>query len=111
MKFSGSNTYAGATVISGTLNAAANGALGSGTTGTASVTVNTGGTLLLSGGATTDRIKNTAGVTLNGGAIFNTGGLSEGTRPTNSSSADGVAGMGALTLQTTTSGSHRRLIF
>jgi fibronectin-binding autotransporter adhesin len=100
------NTYTGATTINsggGTLNVAVANALGS----TSTVTVNSSGTLLLSGSSSvTDRINNSATVTLNGGGTFNTGGLSEGTRPTNSSSTDGAAGMGALTLQNTTSLSH-----
>jgi fibronectin-binding autotransporter adhesin len=105
---SGNNSYSGATQINaGTLNAGAAGALGSGTTGTSGITVNAGGTLLLSGSnASTDRINNNAGVKLVGsgsttGGTFNTGGLSEGIRPSSPSATDGVAGMGALTLQTT----------
>src|SRR5207302_8448656 len=75
---------------------------------------NSGGTLLLansSGTASTDRINDSAGVTLSGGGTFKTGGLSEGTRPTNSSSTNGAAGMGALTLTATSSGSHATFDF
>jgi autotransporter-associated beta strand protein len=78
------NTFTGATTIqSGTLEAAAAGALGS----TASVTVNTGGTLLLSG--TGNRVNNSAAINLAGGEI-DTGGTSEGAATT--------IGLGALTL-------------
>ena len=67
----GNNTFSGTTTVgSGTLNAAAVGALGA----TTSVTVNTGGTLLLSGSG--NRINNSAAVSLAGGT-FNTAGLSE----------------------------------
>jgi autotransporter-associated beta strand protein len=78
------NTFTGATTVnSGTLEAAAAGALGS----TTSVAVNTGGTLLLSG--TGNRINNAAAFNLNGGEL-DTGGTSEGTGTT--------IGLGALTL-------------
>lgn len=76
----GSNTFTGATTIGtsaagaalvtsatangGTLVAGAAGALGSGTTGTASIAVNNGGTLLLAGAGSIDRVKNTAPITL-----------------------------------------------
>ncbi len=61
----GVNSYIGATTINdGTLEAAADGALG----GTASITVNTGATLLLSGTGT-DRINDLAPITLNNGTI------------------------------------------
>ena len=79
-------------------------------TGTTQVNVNNGGTLLLSGSGS-DHIRNSAGVALSGGGIINTGGLSEGTRPTNSGSNDGAAGVGALTLQSTSSGSHAIIDF
>jgi autotransporter-associated beta strand protein len=103
----GNNTFTGTTTInSGTLTAGAAGALGSGTTGTTSITVNSGGTLLLSNSSTTDHINNAATVTLNGGGTINSGGVSEGTRPNSPSSNNGVAGMGALTLQNTSSLSH-----
>jgi autotransporter-associated beta strand protein len=86
LTFSDKNTFTGTTTInSGTLSASAAGALGN----TSGITVNSGGTLLLSGSSSvTDRINNTATVTLNGGT-FNTGGLSE----------HGSVGIGALTLQ------------
>lgn len=78
-------TFQGTTTItSGTLNAAAFGALG----GTSSITVNSGGTLLLSS-TTGNRINDGADIVLNGGE-FNSGGLIEGTPST--------PGMGALTL-------------
>jgi autotransporter-associated beta strand protein len=78
------NTFTGATTVnSGTLEAAAAGALGN----TASVTVNTGGTLLLSG--TGNRINNSATFNLAGGEL-DTGGTSEGAATT--------IGLGALTL-------------
>ena len=78
------NPFTGATTVqSGTLEAAAAGALGS----TASIAVNTGGTLLLSGSG--DRLNNSAPFNLNGGKL-DTGGTSEGSAT--------VVGLGALTL-------------
>jgi hypothetical protein len=75
--------------------------------------VNSGGTLLLAqtGVASTDRINNAAGVTISGGGTVATGGLSEGTRPTNSGASNGAAGMGALTLASTSSGSPATIDF
>jgi autotransporter-associated beta strand protein len=106
-----SNTsFTGATVIAaGTLNAGAANALG----GTSGITINNGGTLLLSNNTTTDRINNSASatITLKGGGTFNTGGLSEGTAPVPATSTNGVVGMGALTLSTTSSGSHAIIDF
>ena len=80
---SGNNTFTGATTINtngGTIEAAANGALGSGTTGTSGITVNSGGTLVLSNSSATDRVKDTAGITLAGGTFkrSGTGAVSEG---------------------------------
>ncbi len=100
----GNNTFTGATTISGgTLSASGTGALGQGTTGTASVTVNTGGTLLLANSAVTDRVKNTAGVTLNAGAIAAATGSHEGTAATKTGTVTGTSlvGMGTLTLSAT----------
>jgi autotransporter-associated beta strand protein len=114
---SGTNSYSGTTTINGgTLTLDNN---NSTTTGrlqnTSGITVNSGGTLLLAqssgGSANTDRINDSAGVTLSGGGTFKTGGLSEGTRPTNSGSSNGVAGMGALTLTSTSSVSHATFDF
>lgn len=73
-------------------------------------TIGNGGTLLL-GNATGDQIFNTAGITMNGGGTFSTGGFSEGTRPTGPSGSGGSAGMGALTLQSTTSVLHAVIDF
>ncbi len=85
LTLTGSNTYTGTTTVSaGTLEAAANNALGS-TTG---VTVNSGGTLLLSNTGTTNRINDSATVTLGGGTIAFFGNVTEGSSP----------GTGALTL-------------
>src|SRR5207244_3172036 len=69
--------------------------------------------LAQSGGTgSTDRIRDdAAGVTIKGGGTFNTGGFSEGTRPSSAGATDGVAGLGALTLQTTSSGSHAMIDF
>jgi fibronectin-binding autotransporter adhesin len=98
LTLTGANTYTGATTVSnGTLAAGVDNALG----GTTAITVQSGGTLLLSGGATSNRINNAATVALNAGATFNSGGLSEGTRPTGPAGSGGVAGMGALTLSGT----------
>jgi autotransporter-associated beta strand protein len=90
----GNNTYTGTTTVNasgGTLEAAAAGALGSGTTGTSSVTVNSGGTLLVSNAASNDHINNNAGITLSGGT-FRMNATSEGT------TVAAGAGVGALTL-------------
>ena len=107
----GTNTFTGTTNISGGTLSVGAGGLGNGaSTGTTQVNVNNGGTLLLSGSGS-DHIRNSAGVALSGGGIINTGGLSEGTRPTNSGSNDGAAGVGALTLQSTSSGSHAIIDF
>jgi autotransporter-associated beta strand protein len=114
LTLSGANTYSGATTVSaGTLKIDNSGTTTARLANTSGVTVNSGGTLLLasSSGSSTDRISNSAGVTLNGGATFNTGGLSEGTRPSSSGSSDGAAGMGALTLTSTSSGSHAIIDF
>lgn len=101
---SGNNTYTGTTTINangGTLNAAANGALGT----TSSITVNSGGTLALSSSAATDRINNAAGISLAGGTILRQGPgtVSEGTGASTttggvSSTGTNTVGLGALTL-------------
>jgi autotransporter-associated beta strand protein len=111
LKLTGNNTFTGATVISasgGTLEAAANGALGSGTTGTSGITVNSGGTLLLSNSAATDRVKNTAPVSLAGGTVSIQGTGTGGTSVKEGTGAHSVGavvqsgassvGLGALTL-------------
>ena len=62
MSLTGANSFTGTTTVNaGTLNAAASGALGSGTTGTSNIAVNSGGTLLLSGTAS-DRVNDAATV-------------------------------------------------
>src|SRR4029077_5255635 len=97
----GTNTFTGATNINAGVLRVVAGGLGNGaSTGTTQVNVNSGGTLLLSGSGS-DHIRNSAAVALSGGGTINTGGLSEGTRPTNSGSSNGAAGVGALTLQST----------
>jgi fibronectin-binding autotransporter adhesin len=114
LTLSAANTYSGATTASaGTLKLDNNGTTTARLTNTSGITVNSGGTLLLasSSGSSTDRISNSATVTMNGGGMFKTGGLSEGTRPTNGSASDGAAGMGALTLQNTTSLLHVTIDF
>jgi autotransporter-associated beta strand protein len=98
------NTYTGTTTLgtsalgsTGTINAAANGALGSGTTGTSSITVFNGGTLMLSNATATDRVRDSAPIQLGGGSgpgtasIQRSGGGSEGSETT--------LGLGSLTLQ------------
>src|SRR5438067_759412 len=111
---SGASTYTGATTINaGTLKLDNNNTTTARLANTSAITVNSGGTLLLAqtGVASTDRINNTAGVTISGGGTVATGGLSEGTRPTNSSATNGAAGMGALTLQITSSVSRATIDF
>lgn len=113
LTLTGASVYQGTTTINGgTLSLNNNGTTTPRLAGTSGITVNSGGTLLLSGTAiSTDRINNSAGVTISGGGTFNTGGLSEGTRPSSAVATDGVAGMGALTLQSTSSGSHAVINF
>lgn len=91
------NTYTGATTITaGTLQAAANGALGSGTTGTSSIAVKNGGTLLLSNATATDRVRNDAPITLGSTTGLGTASI---TRVQGGSEGSGaVAGLGSLTL-------------
>ena len=111
---SGANSYTGVTTINaGTLKLDNNNTTTPRLVNTSGITVNSGGTLLLAQTAavSTDRINNAAGVTISGGGTFATGGLSEGTRPTNSSATNGAAGMGALTLQTTSSVSRATIDF
>lgn len=85
----GSNTFSGATLVSGgTLEAGAANALSA----TANVTINTGGTLLLSNTGTTGRISDAATVNLAGGTVAFVGNVSETT------TLGTTAGIGALTL-------------
>jgi autotransporter-associated beta strand protein len=91
------NTYNGATTINGgTLKLDNNNTTTARLANTSGITVNSGGTLLLAqtGVASTDRINNSATMALNGGT-FNTGGLSE------HGASNNTAGIGALTLQST----------
>ena len=114
LTLSGANSYTGVTTINaGTLKLDNNNTTTPRLVNTSGITVNSGGTLLLAQTAavSTDRINNAAGVTISGGGTFATGGLSEGTRPTNSSATNGAAGMGALTLQTTSSVSRATIDF
>ena len=114
LMLSGANTYTGTTTINaGTLKLDNNNTTTARLVNTSGITVNSGGTLLLAqtGVVSTDRINNAAGVTISGGGIVATGGLSEGTRPTSSSATNGAAGMGALTLQTTSSVSRATIDF
>jgi autotransporter-associated beta strand protein len=111
---SGPNTYTGTTTINGgTLSLDNAGSTTPRIANTSGIVVNSSGTLLLtsSSGSSSDRINNSATVTLNAGGTFKTGGLSEGTRPTNGSSNNGSAGLGALTLQTNNSSSHEVINF
>ena len=111
---SGANTYSGATTINaGTLKLDNNNTTTARLANTSGIAVNSGGTLLLAqtGVASTNRINDAAGVTISGGGTFATGGLSEGTRPTNSGATNGAAGMGALTLQSTSSVSRAMIDF
>ncbi|HEX8078291.1 MAG TPA: autotransporter-associated beta strand repeat-containing protein, partial [Chthoniobacterales bacterium] len=100
---SGNNIYTGSTIVNGGfLNAAANGALGSGTTGTSGIAVNSG-TLVLTNSAATDRVKDTAPITLAGGTLARSGfgTVSEGTGASRNGSTftgTNTVGLGALTL-------------
>ena len=115
LTLSGANSYTGATNINGgKLSLDSAGSTTPRLASTSTITVNSGGTLLLansSGTVSIDRIGNSVPVTLSGGGTINTGGLSEGTRPTNSGSINGAAGIGALTLSSTSAGSHATIDF
>jgi autotransporter-associated beta strand protein len=111
----GANTYTGTTTVSqGTLNAAANGALGSGVAGgavgTSGITVNSGGTLMLSNSSATDRVRDDAGIILGSGGpatIARSGAntVSEGSGAVRTApgptglSGTSTIGLGSLTLQ------------
>jgi hypothetical protein len=58
-----------------------------------------------------NQIGSATNVTVKGGGTFSSGGFSDGTRPSNAGGSDGAAGMGALTLLTTSSGSHATIDF
>ena len=74
------------------------------------IVLNNGGALRLGGSnSVTDRLNNAAPVTVNGGGTLATGGLKEGTAPTAAGGVGGTAGLGALNLLATTSGT--RVIF
>jgi autotransporter-associated beta strand protein len=82
-------TFTGATTVDdGTLEAAAEDALGA----TSGITVSSGGTLLLTNTGTTDRIKDSAPMTLAGGTLKFSGNVSETT------TLGMTPGTGALTL-------------
>ncbi len=104
LKLNGNDTFTGtATINGGTLNAAANGALGSGTIGTSGITVTSGGTLMLSNAAAMDRVRNTAPIMLAGGTIGRSGigTVSEGMGASrNGVTVTGTStiGLGALSL-------------
>jgi autotransporter-associated beta strand protein len=107
LTLTGANTYTNATTINaGTLKIDNNNTTTARLANTTGIGISNGGTLLFAQSgvtASTNRINDAANITLNGGGTINTAGLSEGTRPTNSSSTNGAAGLGALTLQITTS--------
>jgi len=115
LSLSGASSYSGATTINGgTLSLDNNNTTTARLVNTSVVTVNSGGTLLFSQSgvtASTDRINDTASITINGDGTFKTGGLSEGIRPSSSVMNDGVAGMGALSLQNTSSASRATIDF
>lgn len=114
LTLTGSNTYNGATTISsGTLTVSNNGGATLGRLqGTPTLTVNSGGTLLLAGSsAVNDRLNDAAAVTLSGGGKISTGALSEGAAPTAPGGAGGAAGVGALTLASTSSGARAIIDF
>ncbi len=94
--FTGTNVYTGGTMINGgTMRLDSAGSTTARLARTSNVTVNSGGTLLLANSTNTlssNRISNAATITLSGGT-FNLGGRSEG--------AAGTAGVGALTLTST----------
>lgn len=115
LQLAGASTYTGTTTITaGTLRVDNNNTTTARLAGTAGISVNSGATLLLSqtGVLSSDRINNSAGVTIVGGGNLSTGGLSEGTRPSGPSlGSGGAAGMGALTLQSTSSSSRAVIDF
>ena len=109
----GQQSYTGTTIVNaGTLTVGANGGKLAGTSG---IIVNQTGTLLFDNTATQpfspaapdvvggDRINNAAAITINGGGTLKTNGQSEGTAPSSAGAADGMAGLGALTLANTSS--------
>jgi autotransporter-associated beta strand protein len=113
LTLTGPNFVTGSATINtngGTLNAAANSALGSGSVATGtpigptSITVNSGGTLMLSNSAATDRVRSDAPITLAGGIIGRSGPgvVSEGSGSTKTNGipngGTSTIGLGALTL-------------
>lgn len=94
---SGANTYTGTTTVSGGTLKLDNNNSTTARLATSNITINSSGTFLLTQSGVTasnDRINNSATITLNGGT-FATGGLSE------HGATNNTAGIGALTLQST----------
>ncbi len=111
LTLTGPNFVTGTATINtngGTLNAAANSALGSGFAGTAigpsSITVNSGGTLMLSTSGQTDRVRDDAPISLGGTIGRGTGTFTEGTGAVRTApgpvglTGTSTVGLGALTL-------------
>jgi fibronectin-binding autotransporter adhesin len=109
------NTYQGLTTINaGVLSLDNNNTTTARLANTSGITVNSGGTLRLTqtGVSSVDRINNAANVTIAGGGKFETLGLSEGVRPSApTGGSGGSAGMGALTLQSTSSSAYASINF
>lgn len=108
------DTYSGVTTVTGgTLAVSNNPVTAPGRlANTSAIVLNNGGMLLLSGSTlVNDRINNTAGVTINGGGNFSSGGLSEGAAPVSAGGVGGAAGVGVLTLGTTSSALHAAIDF
>lgn len=113
---SGASSYSGSTTVNfGTLRIDSAGSTSARLAGTSSIIINTASTLFFANSSATasiDRIRDAASITLNGGGTLNTGGLSEGTRPSASTGGtSGIAGLGALTLGSTSSSSKAVIDF
>jgi fibronectin-binding autotransporter adhesin len=112
----GRNIWIGATTINaGTLVLDNNNQTAARLFSTSGITIASGATLKLAqtGVASIDRINNSADVSMVGGSTFNTNKLTEGTAPTGPLATDGAAGMGTLTLSSTSAaaGNHITIDF
>jgi autotransporter-associated beta strand protein len=80
---------------------------------TSGIAIASGATLKLAqtGVTSTDRINNSAGVSMVGGSTFNTNKPTEGTVPSGPLSLNGAAGMGTLSLSSSSAASHITINF